>query len=219
MNKSKIKIGIIGCGVIGSEIAAYCDKKLSHACRIIFLNDFDEPKARMLSKRLKSKPRIVSSDELIEKSDFIIEAASPDVSCLIAEKTLRKDKSALIMSVGGLLKVKNLDNLLNSTKGNIYIPSGAVCGIDGALGAKIGGITGVTLITRKPLKGLKGAPYFTERKINIERIKKETLVFSGSAKQATKYFPKNINVSATLSLAGVGPEKTKVKIIRSMCVI
>jgi len=111
------------------------------------------------------------------------------------------------MSTGGLLKFKDIKS--------IYVPSGAVCGIDGVRAAAIGKIKRVTLTTRKPPKGLRGAPYLEKRKIDIDKIKKETVIYNGTADDAVKHFPKNINVAATLSLSGIGPSRTIVRIITS----
>ncbi|MCK5560547.1 MAG: DUF108 domain-containing protein, partial [Thermoplasmata archaeon] len=71
----------------------------------------------------------------------------------------------------------------------------------------------VTLITTKPPKGLKKVRYITKQGIDIESIKKPLTVFEGTAKDAVKYFPKNVNVAASVSLAGIGFKNTKVKII------
>ncbi|MFQ5952709.1 MAG: aspartate dehydrogenase domain-containing protein, partial [Candidatus Omnitrophota bacterium] len=77
------------------------------------------------------------------------------------------------------------------------------------------GIESVTITTRKPPKSIKGAPYLSENNIDVEGIKEETVIFEGNALDAIKGFPKNINVSALLSIAGIGPEKTRVKIVVS----
>lgn len=208
-------VGIIGCGTIGSEIALYIQKYLRDKAKIIALCDIDQDKAIGLSKKLKSKPLISSIDGLIKKVDLIIETASPKVSGEIAEKAVFLKKDVLIMSTGGLLKNKNLFEKTKAQGLHVYIPSGAICGLDGIISAGIGKIKSVTLTTRKPPRGLKGSPFLKEKHINIDNIKKETLVYSGNAEEAVKYFPQNINVAATLSLYGIGPRLTKVRIFTS----
>ena len=96
--------------------------------------------------------------------------------------------------------------------GKIWIPSGAVAGIDGLLAAREKGIHGVRLITKKPPASLKQAPYFRKRKFPSLSGKQTKRVFRGTAAQAVKAFPQNINVSAVLSLAGLGAKKTQVEI-------
>ena len=92
------------------------------------------------------------------------------------------------------------------------MPSGAVAGLDGMKGAREGGITSVTMETRKPPRGLAGAPWIEQQKIDLDSITKETLVFEGPATEAVKAFPANVNVVAAVSLASIGPDKTRIKI-------
>ncbi len=209
------KIGIIGCGVMGSEIADYISKNLCDKLKIIAVADIDSTKAEELSDKIKPKPLVLSIDEVINESDVIIEAASPDISGDIAEKADALKKDVLIMSTGGLLKKQHLVEKINSGHSSIHIPSGAICGLDGLKSAMTGAVKSVTLTTRKPLKGLAGSPYLKEKNINIEKIDKETLVYSGTARDAIKYFPQNINVAVTLSICGIGPDRTNVKIFTS----
>ena len=68
------------------------------------------------------------------------------------------------------------------------------------------------MITRKPIKGLLGAPHLEENKIDIEGITEPMRVFQGTARQAAKGFPANLNVAVALSLAGIGPDKTVLEI-------
>ena len=91
--------------------------------------------------------------------------------------------------------------------------SGAIAGLDGVRGAVVGRVDSVTLTTRKPPKGLAGAPYVVERGIDLDALTEETVIFEGTAREACKGFPTNVNVSAALSLAGVGPDRTRVRII------
>ncbi len=216
MNHMKFKkIGIIGCGSMGAEIAIYVEKYLKDKAIITAVCDIDPEKAGRLSERIKPKPLITSIDEVINKSDIVIEAASPVVSGDIAEKAEALKKDALIMSTGGLLKKKDLIEKIKSGRSHIHIASGAICGLDGLKSAMTGAVESVTLITRKPLKGLAGSPYLKEKNINIEKIDKETLLYSGTAGEAIKYFPQNINVAVTLSIFGLGPDRTNVKIYAS----
>jgi aspartate dehydrogenase len=215
--KNKTKVGIVGCGTIGQELALRLTKSFEDSLILAFISDKDITKANELKKKISSPIAIVSIKELIKKSDFIIEAASAAVSFSIVAQCLKQNKSILVMSIGGLvLEEKKLRTLIKKSRGTVFLPSGALAGIDGVLAAKCSGhIKQVSLITRKPIGGLRGAPYFTMKKINLDAITKETVVFEGSAAEAIRYFPKNINVSALLSLAGIGPVKTKVKIVTS----
>jgi aspartate dehydrogenase len=75
------------------------------------------------------------------------------------------------------------------------------------------GLKAVTLITRKPPQAFKGNKWLEEKKIDLEQISTETVVFDGTAREAVEAFPANVNVAATLSIAGIGPDKTRVKVV------
>lgn len=211
----KIKIGIIGCGVIGSEIAQASEGLLKDKLSLEAVYDLDEKKSENLSRLINKNVVKSSVDEVFDKSDLIVEAATGKISRQILEKAIELSKSVMIMSVGGLIDSEDL--LKEAARKNIkvYLPSGAICGIDGLKAAKISKIEKVTLTTKKPPKGLEGAPYLAEKNIDINHIKGETVIFEGSASGAVKGFPKNINVSAVLSLVGIGAQKTIVRIVTS----
>ena len=211
------KIGIIGCGTIGSTLAEKIAQNWELHARVAYVADIDNDKAVALMGKLHlSGVEVVSISDLIRYSDLVIEAASAEISGSIVLECLRNNTDVMVMSVGGVIDYYDkICSKLCIADSNIYLPSGAVCGIDGVVAAKCGGIESVSLITRKPPEGLVGAPYFAENNIDITSIDKETVVFEGTAREAIKYFPKNINVAAVLSLAGVGVDKTCVRIITS----
>jgi len=215
MKNYKLKVGIIGCGTIGSEIAKACQGRLSQRVELAGICDIDEAKASVLNNSFKKKTAVLKIDDLIEKSGIVVEAASSKVSAQVLEKCVKAGKSCLVMSVGGLLGREDLLKSAEDKAVKVYIPSGALSGIDGLKSAASGRIDSVTLITRKPPKGLEGAPFIKEKGIDLSKIKEETVIFEGSASEAVKGFPQNVNVSAVLSLAGIGAEKTRVKIVTS----
>ncbi|MBI5143441.1 MAG: aspartate dehydrogenase [Candidatus Omnitrophica bacterium] len=211
----RLKVGIIGCGTIGSEIAKACQDRLRDKINLIGIYDIDKAKSLSLSHMLKKKAPILKLDNLIKKVDMVIEAASAAVSASLVEKAIKTKKDIFIMSVGGLLGKESLLRLAEKRGINVYLPSGAICGIDGLKAGSIGRIDSVTLTTKKPPKGLEGAPYLKKNRVDLSRIKEETLIFEGSAADAVANFPQNVNVCAVLSLAGIGADKTRVRIITS----
>lgn len=211
----KIKVGIIGCGTIGTELAAACQTRLYKTMSLIGICDTDNDKALILQKKLKNKVPVLKPDELIKKIDLIIETASAKISADILKKAVSREKDILIMSIGGLLGNEDLLKMAAKAGINVYLPSGAICGLDGLKSASVGRIDSVTLTTRKPPKGLEGAPYLVKNNINLAAIRGETVIFDGNAKDAVTGFPQNVNVCAVLSLAGIGAENTRVKIVTS----
>lgn len=216
MANKKLKVGIVGCGTIGTQLAYAIEQRFSEQAELFALCDIDKDKVKNLKTSSSANPRILSIDKLIDCCDLIIEAASASISYEVAQKALHQSKDAMIMSAGGILDKADELFALAQTKGcRIYLPSGAIGGLDAVKAASMAKIERATLITRKPPQGLAGAPYLVKNKIDLSKIKQETVVFEGKASEAIKGFPKNVNVCATLSLAGIGAEKTMVKIISS----
>lgn len=210
------KIGIVGCGAIGSRIAWAIVNDFSDLAKLSAVYDIAIDKAHRLADSLMKRNIVVPSLEgLISKSDIVLEAASAEASADIARRAVMAKRDCLIMSIGGLLNAYDVFDLAKKKGCSIYVPSGAVCGIDGLKAHKLANIKKVTLITRKPPCALKGAPYILKNKIDLNAIKEETEIYEGSASEAVLLFPQNINVAAVLSLAGVGKEKTRVRIFCS----
>ena len=209
-----IKVGIIGCGTIGTELALACQKKFSDEVTLDAIADTDSVRARKLLNKLRPKPKILPADLLIKRCDLVIESASKSAVYEIAKKALSLGKDVMAMSVGGLLgREKEIFELARTHRCCLYLPSGGVVGIDGLKAAQMGKIHRVTLTTRKPPQGFEDAPYVLKHGIKLTNLKEEKVLFEGNALAAVRGFPKNINVSATLSLAGLGAKRTKVRII------
>lgn len=209
-----LRIGIIGCGTIGSGLAMAIEQRFKDKAKLVALCDTDRKKVVSLASKLSEPPPILSLDKLIQGCDLVVEAASASVSGDIARKALMANKDVMIMSVGGLVD-SDLFNLANQMRRCIYMPSGAICGLDGVKSALMDKISRVTLTIRKPPKGFHDAPYILENKIELNSIDKETVLFQGTAKEAIRGFPKNVNVAIALSFAGIGLEKTRVRVICS----
>jgi len=208
----RVRVGLLGCGTLGTEFARVLERKFKDACIVTCLNDIDLDQAEKLRKKIKSKPAIVTLKTMIQKCDFLIEAAAPPVVGDLLKQALPKNRGVLVMSVGGILTSPGIQALLKQKRGLIFLPSGAIAGIDGLLAARVGKIKSVSLVTKKPPKAFKGAPYFVERGKDPMSIRRDTKIFEGTVRQAVKLFPQNINVAATLALAGIGALKTKVSI-------
>lgn len=207
-------IGIIGCGFIGSTIAAAAD----HMDEInkIYLYDRSPYATRELRSKIRKGVDVETVDELINKSVLVIEAASQEAVKQYGAKILEKGRDLMILSVGALVDESLWQRFMEIKKksgARIYIPSGAIAGLDGVGAAVSSNINTVELVTTKPPEGFRGVKYLDERGIDLNSIEEPVVIFQGTAKEAVKLFPKNINVAATLSLAALGFDKTRVKII------
>ena len=119
----------------------------------------------------------------------------------------------MVISVGALLDHPEIIERSRRSGCKLYVPSGAIAGLDGIKSAVMGRIAHVTHTTRKPPAGLEGAPYLVERGVSLTGLQQEREVFSGSAREACRGFPANVNVTAAVSLAGIGPDQTRVRIV------
>ena len=205
-------IGIVGCGAIGKALVQAVESgKLS--VRVAGVTSRTEKSARGFLAGCKNPPPYLPLDELIGVSDLIVEAAGGDVVAELAKKVFAAGKDLMVISVGALLDHPDIMAESRRTGCRLYVPSGAIAGLDGIKSACVGAITHVTHTTRKPPLGLEGAPYLVERGISLVGLQEEKEVFSGSAREACRGFPANVNVTGAVSLAGIGPDKTRVKIL------
>jgi aspartate dehydrogenase len=212
-------VGLIGCGAIGTALARAIDEGKAGDTELVRIYDLDVSKCEKLAKVLSCKPRVAKTfSEIVECEDvdLVIEAASQEAVRQYAIRTLEAGKDLMVMSVGALVDARlteKIRSLVKSGKVKVYIPSGAIGGLDGLKAASVGRIYEATLTTRKPPKAFSGSLYIKEKEVDINALREPKNIYEGSAEEACKLFPENVNVAATLSLAGVGPEKTKVRII------
>lgn len=193
-NCDDMRVGIVGHGAIGSYLVNEILKTPSLS--LAFVYDIDKTKTKSIPKRL-----VLEKIENFykKKPDLVVEAASQQAAKQLAPLIL-KHSDLLILSVGAFAdKAFEKKTRTLCKKHKILIPSGAIAGLDAIAGVK-DKLKTVTLTSTKNPKSLG------------RKDKRRTLIFSGTAREACKKLPMNINVSATLSLAGIGFDKTKVKV-------
>lgn len=205
-------IGIVGCGAIGKALVRAVESgKL--AVRVAGVTSRTERSARLFLSAFASPPSYLALDELIATADLIVEAAGGEVVPELARKVFAARKDLMVISVGALVEHPDIIAESRRTGCRLYVPSGAIAGLDGIKSACVGQITHVTHTTRKPPQGLEGAPYLVEHGISLAGLQEEKEIFSGTAREACRGFPANVNVTGAVGLAGIGPDKTQVKII------
>jgi len=217
-----MRVSLIGCGAIGSELAVAIDSGKVGSATLVALFDTIEDAAQKLRLRLRNDNVAIfsnfselSSSSEFKVSDIVIDAASQAAAKNFSKRIVEYKKDLLLMSVGALADELFLSQLLSvvSQNGNhIYIPSGAIAGIDAIKSVKAM-LDSVTLTTTKNPKALAGAPFFNSDPTRLNSMKKKTLIYQGTAADALNKFPANINVAAVLSLAGIGIQETNVKIV------
>ncbi len=210
-------IGLIGCGAIGLEIARTLDSGSGIDGRLEVVYDIYKENAYRLVDAVNSKPIIADSidDILNSNADLVVEAASQQAVRDYAESIVRNGNDLMIMSIGALLDDTLYNNLVELAKANgrrIYLPSGAIAGIDAIKSVKHM-LKEVMLITTKHPRALQGAPFFAIKGIDAMSIKGKEVIYEGSAREVVKLFPANVNVAAMLSIAGIGADRTRVRIV------
>jgi aspartate dehydrogenase len=210
------RLAIVGCGAIGSLVARLLEKKKS-SFRVTAVFDTFVSSSKKLSKNLKSHPKVCQSlSEIFTYCDFVLEAGSIQAVFQVAQASLKKRKPVILMSTGGfLLNRKQLSILANRYQTKIYLPSGALCGLDGVKAARqMGKKLKAEITTTKPPKGYFGAPGLTEsQKKALSKANSSFGLYNGNVFGAIKRFPANVNVAATMALASGKPERLKVRVI------
>lgn len=213
MGQSKeVRVGVVGCGTLGQAIVrAHAEGKLK--ARVVAVSSRTPEKAKAFLNHLPGAPAYLERPALIAACDLIVETAGGPVVPDLARECFQAGKDLLVISSGALLDHPDLMDLARERGCRLIVPSGAIAGIDGIKAACRGRIDRLTLTTRKPPGGLQGAPYLQQRNIRLDGITAEQEVFYGPVREAVRGFPENVNVSATVSLAGLGPDKTFIRII------
>lgn len=213
----KKRVGLVGCGTIGSQLAMSVDSDKIANASLVALFDVAERNLQNLKSKLHSSPEPYSDFGrfLTSGADIVVEAASQDAVRSFGKSILEAGKDLMVMSVGALVDGTFLSELLQvaAKKGcRIYVPTGAIAGID-AIRSVRHLLDSVTLTTTKNPKALAGAPFFETSKIKLDDIAKSTVIYEGAAAEAVRAFPANVNVAAVLGLAGIGVDRTKVRIV------
>ncbi len=201
-----MRITIVGCGSIGRTLAEAADRM--EEVKRIYLIDIKKEKAEKLAARLNKAIVVESVEDELYHCDLVVEAATQEAAKDVLLKTSSRGVDIMLTSVGALVdddfratvfdKAKNCD-------ARIYIPSGPLFGMDGLRAASSDELDKVELVLTA------GDATFVD--IDGSKMTEAKVIFSGTAREAVQKFPKNINIAATVSLQGVGFDKTMVTII------
>lgn len=213
------EIAIIGCGAIGSILAKSIDEGNAGKTDLRILFDLQKEKSEGLARELSKSPIIASDVEDILKDeaiDVVVEAASQRAVSEYSTDILRSGKNLVVLSIGALSDLELLKEVREAAEESghrVYLPSGAILGVDGIQAAKIAGFEEAVLTTRKPPETLSKTKFVKENDLDLSDLNEPEVIFEGSASEGVEAFPSSVNVAATLSLAGEGFQKTKVRII------
>jgi len=211
MTQSKpLRIGLAGLGAVGLEVARHLIAGVS-GLTLAAIAVRDAEKARRALPQLDSiaiKPATALADDC----DVVVECLPPALFREIAISAIDKGRIFMPLSVAQLLDNWDLVERAKQKGARILPPTGALLGLDAVRAAAEGTVHSIKMITRKPPGGLEGAPYLRERNITLVGLDKPLKLFEGTAREGARGFPTNVNVAAALSLAGIGPDRTRLEI-------
>ncbi len=206
-----VRVAIAGLGTIGRAVAERLDQGIS-GLRLVAVSARDRKKAAIRIAQFKRQITVEPLDRLPQLADVIVECLPAAAFREIAEGALDAGRTLIAVSGGALLANPDLVERARRGGGRIIVPTGALLGLDAVQAAAEGTIHSVRMVTRKPPRGLAGAPFIVEHGITLEGLSEPLKIFEGTAHDAVRGFPANVNVAAALSLAGIGAERTIVEI-------
>ncbi len=207
-----IRLAVASLGAIGFTVveAVHTGRLPGFEVTAVSARDHDAARDRLAA--ISCDVPVMALGELEHHADIVVECAPAALFNEIVRPFVSAGKTAVVLSVGAILANEDLVDLAARSGGQIIAPSGALLALDAVTAAAEGTIHSVRMVTRKPVKGLLGAPYLVENGIDIAATDVPVKVFSGTAREAAKGFPANLNVGAGLALAGVGPDQTMIEI-------
>ncbi len=203
-----LAIAIAGLGAIGAGMLAEIARS-EPDIRIAAVSARDIAKAEALLLTHNVKARILPLQDLPQAADIVVECLPAASFDMIADATLAAGKGLMVLSVGQLARRDDLIPAFRARSQRLFVPTGAILGLDVVRALARGEVTACRIVTRKSPKGLAGAPHFAASGVDPLALTTPTLVFSGSAREAIRGFPANVNVAVALALAGVGIDRTR----------
>ena len=203
---------LIGSGAIGSVVLRHLQGDT--AIRMRWVLDVEARRDSLQRELGDSGKAICSLDELDAMPDFAVECAGHAAVKTHVPHLLEKGIDVILVSIGSLAEpgiVELLEKAARKGGAQLSLISGAIAAIDAIASARVGGLDEVIYTGRKPPLGWQGTP--AEKIVDLATLSAPAVLFEGSAGEAARLYPKNANVAATVSLAGLGFDKTRATLI------
>ncbi len=206
-----LRVAVAGLGAIGMKVARRLDAGVD-GLSLTAASANDLARAAQRVSGFSSPPKIVASERLPDHADIVVECAPAAAFRAIADPAIGAGRVFVPISVGALLSHPDLVALAETTGAKIIVPTGALIGLDAVRAAAEGDISSVRMVTRKPPASLAGAPHIEKNDIRLDGLNGPLKIFDGTAREGAIGFPANVNVAAALSLAGIGPDQTRLEV-------
>jgi aspartate dehydrogenase len=212
-----MRVGIIGLGTIGGfTLERVAAGQVPGAAAAVACVRHHNSRGLDLARR-HGVPVVYRVEDMLGfQPDVIVETASHAALALHGETILRAGVDLVPLSLGALGDPQLLARLVDAAAAGgsvLHIPSGGIGGLDALQAAMQGEVASVTMTSRKPPRAWKGIPYVEALGLDLDAVAEPVLLYEGPARDCVKAFPQNINIAAALSLAGIGFDRTVVRIL------
>ena len=212
-----MKVGIIGGGTIARLILEHIRRGDLGRARVVAIAGRDERSRGKQLARSFRVPFVVGPRALLAKRpDVVVEAASHDAVREYGEPLLDKGTALIVLSGGALCDESlraRLERAARRKGAMLSVPSGGIGGLDALKAACVAGVDEVTIAVTKPAAAWKGIPYVEKLRLDLDRLAAPRVLFEGPAREGVPHFPANVNIAAVLSMAGIGFDKTRLKVV------
>ncbi|MDM0115169.1 aspartate dehydrogenase [Variovorax sp. J22R133] len=208
-----LNVALIGCGAIGTAMLKLVQDDASLAVVAIVVPPEGVAAAQAAARTLAARAEVVTQVPATG-IDLIVETAGHAAIGQHVLPALQRGTPCVVASVGALSErglAEALERAAVEGQTQVQLIAGAIGAIDALAAARVGGLDTVRYTGRKPPKAWKGTP--AEQGRDLDTLTTETVIFEGSAREAALLYPKNANVAATVSLAGLGLDHTYVRLI------
>ena len=204
-----LRVALIGCGAIGTSVLELLEGDTALAVAAIVVPEEGVAAAQKLVPGVPVASRVP-----VAGIDLVVETAGHAAIEEHVLPALARGTPCIVASVGALSAAglaERLEAAATAGRTQVQLIAGAIGAIDALAAARIGGLGSVRYTGRKPPQAWKGTP--AEQGRDLDALTEETVIFEGSAREAAQLYPKNANVAATVSLAGLGLDRTMVRLI------
>jgi len=212
-----MRVGIIGGGTIARLFLGHIRRgDLGHARVVAIAGRSQRSRGRELAKAFRVPFVLDLKSLLAKKPDVVVEAASHEAVREYGEPLLRKGVALIVLSCGALCDDalrRKLERAAVKSGALLSVPSGGIGGLDALKAACVAGVEEVTIAVTKPPAAWKGIAYVEKLGIDLDGLREPRILFEGPAREGVPHFPANVNIAAVLSMAGIGFDRTRLKVV------